>query len=80
VARRAAVEGNTLYVSWNGSTEVATWEVLAGDDAGQLASVGRTTWAGLETAIPLSTTASVVAVRALDAAGRVLATSETVDR
>jgi hypothetical protein len=30
----------TAWMSWNGATDVATWELLAGDDADQLASVG----------------------------------------
>jgi hypothetical protein len=76
----AAVAGNTLYVSWNGSTDVAAWEVLAGDDAAHLHRVGRAAWAGLETAIPLSTKASVVEARALDVSGRTLATSASVER
>ena len=30
----------TLYASWNGATEVATWEVLAGPAPEELKSVG----------------------------------------
>src|SRR6185437_545603 len=76
----SAVDGNTLYASWNGSTDVATWEVLAGDDAGQLAKVGDAAWRGLETSIALTTDKPVVAVRALDAKGDVLAESAPVTR
>ncbi len=50
--------GNELFVSWNGATEVAAWQV---DDA---APVART---GFETRLPRGTR-----VRALDAAGNVL--------
>lgn len=75
-ATRADPATVTVHVSWNGATEVARWQVLAGADSGSLRPVGgpapRT---GFETAITRSTAAAVVAVRALNAAGRVLATS-----
>jgi hypothetical protein len=29
-----------LYASWNGATEVESWELLAGSDAGRLEPVG----------------------------------------
>ena len=29
-----------LYASWNGATDVESWELLAGTDAGRLESVG----------------------------------------
>ena len=75
-----AVDRDTLYASWNGSTDVASWQVLAGDDADDLAQVGRAPWRGLETSIALSTDKKVVAVRALDADGDELAESEPVTR
>ena len=63
-----------VYVSWNGATEVAQWRVLTGDDA---ASATETTVAdktAFETAIPIDAPADYVAVEALDADGKVLAT------
>jgi hypothetical protein len=76
----AAVDGNTLYASWNGSTDVASWQVLAGDDADELEKVGSAPWRGLETSIALTTDKKVVAVRALDADGDELAESAPVTR
>jgi Arylsulfotransferase (ASST) len=76
---RAAVGEGTVYASWNGRTDIARWQALAGPDAAHLRVVGTAPWADLETAIPAETSpAHVVAVRALDAHGRVLRTSHTV--
>jgi hypothetical protein len=73
-----AVVGDRVYASWNGKTDVASWEVLAGPDGDHLSTVAGHDWAGLETGIQLETRPSAVAVRALDASGRVLGVSETV--
>jgi hypothetical protein len=71
----AALRDGTVYASWNGATTVARWQVLAG--ANVVATAPRT---GFETAIavPAGTTGPF-AVRALDAGGRTLATSASVD-
>ncbi|GAA4105746.1 arylsulfotransferase family protein [Enteractinococcus coprophilus] len=64
----------TVYVSWNGATEVAQWRVLTGHDAGstrELAVVDKT---GFETAIPLEGSHDYVVIEALDADGAVLGT------
>jgi hypothetical protein len=61
------------------STDVAAWEVAAGDDDAHLVRIGRAPWAGLETVIPIETAAKVVALRAVDAAGHVLAASPGVE-
>jgi hypothetical protein len=74
-----AVSGTTVYASWNGRTAIARWDVLGGDDAAHLSSIGDVPWAGLETAIRVKQLPQVVAVRALDAAGNPLGTSATVD-
>jgi hypothetical protein len=76
----AAVDGDTVYASWNGSTNVARWAVLAGPDAAHLTRVAGAAWNGLETAIPVKTSEQSVAVRAFDQAGHALATSALVDR
>ncbi len=67
--------GLTVYASWNGATELARWEVLAGPDDVHLATVASAARAGFETAIHVTTAQSVIAVRALDASGRTLGTS-----
>ena len=67
----------TVYASWNGATEVARWEVLAGASASSLAPAGSAARSGFETRIGTSGGA-FVAVRALDAAGNVLGTSRAI--
>ena len=68
----------TLYVSWNGATEVDTWQVLTGSGPDQLKSVGSAPRKGFETAITLRTDEPYVAVRAKDGSGRVLGASEAL--
>jgi hypothetical protein len=68
----------TLYVSWNGATEVRRWRVLAGADARDLRAVGAAPRRGFETAIALGRASGHVAVSALDGTGNVLATSDTL--
>lgn len=78
----AAVAGKspaaTLYASWNGATSVASWRVLGGTTAGQLAPITEAARAGFETAIALPEAPPYAAVQALDAAGNVLGTSHTI--
>ena len=69
----------SLYVSWNGATEVATWQVIAGSDPDRLEPVGSAPWRGFETTITVSSTEPYVAARARSASGRVLGTSEVVE-
>lgn len=73
---RGAVRGTTAYASWNGATQVAKWEVLAGSSAGDLRVVATRARAGFETAIKLAHTYALYKVRALSAAGRMLGTSK----
>ena len=67
--------GMNVYASWNGATEVASWEVLAGNARNALAPLRTFPRTSFETRIPVSQTARYVAVRARDAAGAVLGTS-----
>jgi hypothetical protein len=77
----ATPEGTpAAYVSWNGATEVETWELLAGDTAATLTAVSRTARSGFETVIPMETPARFIAARALDAAGAFLGISSVVAR
>jgi hypothetical protein len=70
-----------IYASWNGATQVASWQVLAGDSAGHLAPVGtRQSKTGFETVLAVDTKAQRVAVEAFDANGKKLGTSATVNR
>ena len=67
-----------LYASWNGATEVATWEVLAGSRPDRLEPLGSVPRDGFETAMAARTAEPYVAVRAKDSSGRVLGASKPV--
>jgi hypothetical protein len=64
-----------LYASWNGATELASWEVLGGPRPGELRPIARTARTGFETAIELPRAPRYVAVRALDRSGAPLGAS-----
>jgi hypothetical protein len=68
----------SVYASWNGATEVAKWQVLAGASAGSLSRVATARTQGFETRLELNTSAGYFAVRALDSKGRVIGRSATV--
>ncbi len=71
----------TAYASWNGATAVASWELVAGPDAEHLRPVAAAEKNGFETALQAGYLADrVLAVRARDAAGRVLGTSAAQER
>lgn len=74
------VEGNTLYASWNGATEVRSWQLLGGPDKKTLKPLLAVPKTGFEAAIPLPADVPWVAVRALDRLGRSLARSASVGR
>jgi Arylsulfotransferase (ASST) len=78
VIERASKEEVRIYVSWNGATEVATWEVLAGPSPGQLESLGSVPRDGFETAMLVQTSEPYVAMRAKHRSGRVLGTTEPI--
>jgi hypothetical protein len=65
----------TVYASWNGATEVATWQVLAGPGPDRLRPVGSAPRAGFETAVVVRTAEPYVGVQARDRSGRVLGTA-----
>ena len=69
-----AVKSGTVYASWNGATQVASWRVLAGASADALAPVASGARSGFETAIKASG-GPYFAVQALDGSGNVLGTS-----
>ena len=79
-ARRRGSRATRVYVSWNGATEVASYEVLSGSSPRSLASAGRAPRRGFETAITVNAAGPFFAVRALDARGRTLGTSSVVRR
>lgn len=65
------------YASWNGATEVARWQVLAGPSPEKLQPVDSAQADGFETRTTLRSNARYIAVRALDTSGNHLATSTT---
>jgi hypothetical protein len=74
IAARRSKRGRVIvYASWNGATEVVRWQVLANGRG--VASTARD---GFETQITARTRARRIAVRALDARGRVIGTSRAV--
>jgi hypothetical protein len=70
--------GRTLYVSWNGATEVRKWRLLGGADKKSLRPVLTVARNGFETAIPIRGSAKWVAAQALDGRGHLLARSPAV--
>ena len=72
-------EETTVYASWNGATEVATWQVLAGTGPDRLSPVGSAPGEGFETAITVRTSEPYVGVRARNRSGRALGTSKAIE-
>src|SRR5829696_3761350 len=78
VAERTSEEELEVYASWNGATEVSSWEVLAGPRPEQLEPLGSVARNGFETALSVQSPHPYVGVRAKDRSGRVLGTTEPV--
>ena len=68
----------TVYASWNGSTETASWEVYAGSSARHLKKLTRAKRVGFETAINTRNPGPYFKVVALDARGHKLKESSVV--
>ena len=93
-ARRTGPSAATVYASWNGATEVASWRVLAGTGvgsstgagsdtgagAGRMTAVASAAMSGFETAISVPAGYRSFEVQALDAGGRVIGTSRPFTR
>jgi hypothetical protein len=78
VAQPSGTAAMTVAVSWNGATEVASWQVLAGASPAALTAVASAAKAGFQTTIAAPNPGPYVAVQALNAAGAVIGTSPTV--
>jgi hypothetical protein len=75
-AARTSRGKTTVYASWNGATEVSSWQVLAGSTARRLGVVATKPKQGFETAIALNSRSDkAFKVVALNRAHRVLGTS-----
>jgi Arylsulfotransferase (ASST) len=75
VAERTSEEEVRVYASWNGATEVSSWEVLAGPRPDQIEPLGSVPRIGFETALSVQSPHPYVAVRAKDRSGQVLGTT-----
>ena len=79
VAVRRKRGHSVVYASWNGSTRVASWRVLAGRSPGSLADVlPKARRTGFETALVVSSSGPYFRVEALAANGEVIGTSKAV--
>jgi hypothetical protein len=79
IAAQTAVTGQvTVEASWNGATNVSSWEILAGPSAGALRDIETVPRNGFETEVTLAQGAHAVAAEALGGTGEVLATSATI--
>ena len=67
-----------LYASWNGATEVASWQLQTGKGAAALETALTKPRHGFETALPAASDVSRAAVVALDASGKPLGRSATI--
>lgn len=72
--------GVTVYVSWNGATEVRKWRILAGKDESALAKASTVQRHGFETAIAVASKGPHFVAVALDRHGRELGRSPVVTR
>lgn len=79
IAVKRSGDAATVYASWNGSTETAAWQVLAGPRRDRLTVVVKSApRTGFETAIPVHSHGPYFQVRALNADGHVIGTSRIV--
>ncbi|HET8758675.1 MAG TPA: arylsulfotransferase family protein [Solirubrobacteraceae bacterium] len=78
IAVRRAGPAVRVWASWNGATEIRSWQVLAGRTPDALRPLGRRRFRGLETAMRVRTRRPYVAVRALDRRGAGLGRSAAV--
>ena len=78
VAARAASGGTRLYASWNGATEVRSWQLRTGASPESLEPRATVPRRGFETVLPLPEGAGYAAAGALNRAGRRLRTSNVV--
>jgi hypothetical protein len=77
-AQRTTGDELSVAASWNGATEVAQWQVLAGPDRNDLSPISTVARSGFETNIHVTSNEPYLAVQALDANGAVLGASDAV--
>jgi outer membrane protein assembly factor BamB len=79
VALRTTGGTRSAYVSWNGATSVASWQLRTGSSAAHLSTASSTPRSGFETVIPVPPS-GFVQVRALSASGKLLAISKPLNQ
>ncbi len=79
-AASAAGSGTTVYASWNGATNIASWRVYAGSSPGGMSYVTQQPFRAFETAISTPSAGPYFSVQAVDAQGHALGTSAPVTR
>jgi outer membrane protein assembly factor BamB len=75
-AQRSGTDSLTVWASWNGSTSMRAWRILAGDTPEALSPVGTFWWQDFETTMSTQSAAGLVVVEALDSNGALLAASQ----
>jgi Arylsulfotransferase (ASST) len=78
IAVQSRTGQTTVYASWNGATEIKSWELLGGSDASNLVPITNMAKSGFETAISVTTTGPFFQVQALNANGQILGVSRVV--
>jgi hypothetical protein len=71
-------DSTTVYASWNGDGEVASWRVLAGASTSSLTTQATMPDSGFESSVTFPEAFPYVAVQALGPSGQLLGTSATV--
>lgn len=61
------VNGTQAYVSWNGATDVASWEMLGGNSSASTSSIGNAAKTGFETVLAVPAGTQLFSVAALAA-------------
>jgi hypothetical protein len=74
----ASGDSTAVFASWNGATDVAWWQVLAGAAPSALTVHAKMPHSGFESSITFPEAYDYVSVQALGAAGEVLGTSPVV--
>lgn len=75
----AAAGGLEALASWNGATQIVSWQLLSGSSPSTLAPVGSpVAKSSFQTALPVASEAPYYAVAAIDRAGKTLGTSNAV--
>jgi hypothetical protein len=80
VVKANAARAAAVYVSWNGATEVDTWQVYAGKRESSLSVVATQPRASFETVIAADSTGPYFMVTAHDASGKQIGQSAVVKR